>query len=299
MAREGEEPMTPAQLQDYLNISYRARRWRDRFMRLVLLSAAILALTPLFSVLLYVISKGLPGLDLSFFTQIPKPVGEPGGGMANALIGTCTLVGIASVVGIPWCVAAGVYLSEYGRSRIASVVRFATDMLGSVPSIVIGLFMYAFLVVPMGGFSAIAGGVALGVIMIPTVARSTEEMLKLVPTHIREAGLALGLPRWKVILRIVLRGCVSAITTGVMLAIARVAGETAPLLFTALNNRYWAQGLTEPIASLPVQIYSYAISPFEQWHTQAWAGALLLVLLVFAMNIGARVFFRGDAIGRE
>ncbi len=290
--------MKSAHLQSYLSLSYTKRRWFDRFMQLVLFAAAVLALTPLFSVLAYVISKGMPGLNLDFFTQIPKPVGESGGGMANALVGTCTLVAIASAIGVPWGVAAGVYLSEYGQSRIASLVRFGTDMLASVPSIVVGLFVYALLVVPMGGFSALAGGVALGILMIPTIARSTEEMLRLVPTHIREAGLALGLPRWKVILRIVLRGCVSSISTGVILAIARVAGETAPLLFTALNNRFWHQGLDQPIASLPVQIYSYAISPFSEWHTQAWAGALVLVLLVFVVNIGTRVFFR-RAVGRE
>lgn len=291
--------MNSAQLQTYLVESQARRRWNDRAMQLVLLLATLVALTPLFSVLIYVMSRGIPGLNFSFFTQIPKPVGETGGGMANALVGTCTLVGLASLVGIPWGVAAGVYLSEYGRTRLAGVIRFATDMLASVPSIVIGLFVYALLVIPMGGFSSVAGGVALGVIMIPTIARSTEEMLRLVPTHIREAGLALGLPRWKVILRIVLRGCVSAITTGVMLAIARVAGETAPLLFTALNNRFWATGLDQPIASLPVQIYSYAISPFEEWHTQAWAGALVLVLLVFVLNMAARLYFGSDASGRE
>ncbi|MBY0369903.1 phosphate ABC transporter permease PstA [bacterium] len=268
-------------------------------MRLVLFLCAVAALVPLFSVLGYVLFRGVPGLNLDFFTQIPRPVGEAGGGMANSLVGTCILVATASLLGIPWGIAAGVYLSEYGRTKTAHVVRFATDILASVPSIVIGLFIYALFVVPMGGFSALAGGMALGVLMIPTVARSTEEMLRLVPTHIREAGLALGLPRWKVILRVVLRGCVSAITTGVMLAIARVAGETAPLLFTALNNRFWSDSLTQPIASLPVQIYSYAIAPFEEWHTQAWAGALVLVLLVFVINIGSRVFFRGDAIGRE
>lgn len=291
--------MTAAQLQDYLNESYTKRRWNDRFMRVLLFCAALVALAPLFSVLMYVISKGAPGLNWAFFTQLPKPVGEAGGGMANALVGTCILIGIASVIGVPWGVAAGVYLSEYGRSRVASVVRFGTDMLASVPSIVVGLFVAAIMVIPMGGFSALAGGVALGIIMIPTVARSTEEMLRLVPTHIREAGLALGLPRWKVILRIVLRGCVSAITTGVMLAIARVAGETAPLLLTVLNNRFWHQGLDQPIASLPVQIYNYAASPFEEWHAQAWSGALVLVLLVFAMNVSARVFFGGDTAGRE
>jgi phosphate transport system permease protein len=299
LACEAGAEMTAAQLQQYLSEGYAKRRWFDRFMRLLLVSASFIALAPLFSVLLYVFRKGLPGIDVSFFTQLPKPVGETGGGMTNALAGTCTLVSIATFVGVPWGVATGVYLSEYGQSRVAMAVRFATDMLASVPSIVIGLFVYAVIVVPMGGFSAIAGGVALGILMVPTVARSSEEMLRLVPNHIREAGLALGLPRWKVILKIVLRGCVSAISTGVILAIARVAGETAPLLFTALNNQYWSEGLMQPIASLPVQIYTYAISPFADWNTKAWAGALVLVALVFVVNLGTRFFFRSDAMGRE
>lgn len=291
--------MNSALLQTYLNEGYAKRQWLDRCMRALLLVASLLALLPLFSVLLYLFKNGLPGIQISFFTSLPKPVGEVGGGMANALVGTCTLVSIGTLVGVPWGIATGVFLSEYGRSRFASVVRFCTDMLSSVPSIVIGLFVYALVVVPMGGFSAVAGGVALGLLMIPTVARSSEEMLRLVPTHIREAGLALGLPRWKVILRIVLRGCVSSISTGVILAVARVAGETAPLLFTALNNQHWNEGLEQPIASLPVQIYTYAISPFSDWNTQAWAGALVLVSLVFVVNILTRAFFLRDGVGRE
>lgn len=252
-------------------------------------AATLIAVVPLFSVFVYVVTRGVPGLHLTFFTELPKPVGEAGGGMANALLGTATLVGLASLIGIPWGIGAGIYLSEYGRNRKPGhLVRFCIDLLASVPSIVIGLFVYALVVLPMKRFSAIAGGIALAILMVPTVARTTEEILKLVPDHIREAGLALGLPRWKVILRVVLRGSRGAIVTGVMLAVARVSGETAPLLFTAFSNRLWQQGLDQPIASLPVQIYNYAISPFEDWHQQAWAAAFVLVVLVLVVNLAAR-----------
>jgi phosphate transport system permease protein len=289
--------MNTAPLHAYIRGNYRKRKALDYFMRGMLCCAAIAAVVPLFSVLGYVFVKGFPALNAAFFTELPKPVGEEGGGMANALAGTAILVAIGSAIGVTWGLVTGIYLSEYGSGKLGTAVRFSTDMLASVPSIVIGLFVYAVAVKPMGRFSAIAGGIALGVIMIPTVARSAEELLRLVPTHIREAGLALGLPRWKVILRIVLRGCIAAITTGIMLGIARVAGETAPLLFTALNNRFWQNGLDQPIASLPVQIYSYAISPFEDWHRQAWAGALVLVALVFFINISSRLLFRKGSRG--
>lgn len=236
----------------------------------------------------YVIWRGMPHLSLAFFTSLPAPVGESGGGMGNSVLGSGTLIFLASFIGIPWGIASGVYLSEYGLGRLATVVRFSVDMLSSVPSIVIGLFVYVILVRPFGGFSAHAGGAALAILMIPTVCRTTEELLRLVPDHIREAGLALGVPRWKVIVRIVLRGTMGGIITGMVLAVARVAGETAPLLFTALNNQYWQRGLSQPISSLPVQIYTYAIAPFEEWHGQAWAGALVLVLFVFSLNLGTR-----------
>lgn len=290
--------MTPAQLQDYVGSAYARRQRVDRIMRVTLVVSAALALLPLFSVLLFVMWRGVPGLSFAFFSQLPRPVGESGGGMANALLGTCVLVSIASVLGVLWGGAAGIYLSEYGSGKTGSVIRFTVDMLASVPSIVIGLFVYSFLVVPMGGFSAIAGGVALGIIMIPTVARHTEEMLRLVPVHIREAGLALGLPRWKVLLLIVVRGSMNGIVTGVMLSVARVAGETAPLLFTALNNGYWQTSLTGPIASLPVQVYAYAISPFAEWNSQAWSGAAVLVGLVFVVNLLARMFFSDPGMDR-
>jgi phosphate transport system permease protein len=259
----------------------------------MIIAAAALALAALFYVFGYVVYQGLPSLNFSFFVEIPKPVGETGGGMANALVGTAVLVLLASLIGIPWGVFTGVYLSEYGQGKLGSLVRFCTDMMTSVPSIIMGLFVYVLLVLPMKRFSAIAGSVSLAFIMVPIVARTTEELLRLVPVHIREAGLALGLPRWKVILRIVLRG----ITSGVMLAVARVAGETAPLLFTALGNNYWHQGLDQPIASLPVQIYNYAIAPFEDLHRQAWAGALVLVLFVFALNLVTRLVLRPSSSG--
>lgn len=272
-----------------MEAGYRRRKIVNFSMCVLLAAAAALALIPLLSVFQYVLQQGLPALNLSFFTELPKPVGEVGGGMANAFVGTLILIAIASAIGIPWGIGTALYLSEYGdKSRVAHVVRFCVDILASIPSIVIGLFAYTVVVIPMKRFSAYAGGIALGILMVPTVARSAEELLRLVPTHIREAGLALGLPRWKVTLRIVLRGALSGITTGVILAVARVAGETAPLLFTALNNRFWAHSLDQPIASLPVQIYTYAISPYDDWHRQAWAGALVLVALVFFVNLTAR-----------
>lgn len=267
------------------------RKLANAMMLAALYTLAIIAVTPLLAVFVYVLQKGFGGLTWEFFTELPKPVGESGGGMLNAIAGSAVLVGLASLVGIPWGIAAGVYLSEYGRGKLARGLRLTTDLLTSVPSIVVGLFAYAVIVIPMGGFSAYAGGAALAVMMIPVVTKSTEEILKLVPTHIREAGLALGLPRWRVITSIVLRGSVKGLLTGVILSVARIAGETAPLLFTAFNNQFWPQGLRQPTPSLPVQIYTYAISPFEEWHNQAWAGALFLILFVFALNITTRLIF--------
>lgn len=259
---------------------------------------AFIAIAPLLSVFVYVIKQGWPALNWAFFTQMPVPVGESGGGFANAIMGSLILVLLASLVGIPWGILTGVYLAEFGSNRFGSFVRFMIDILASVPSIIVGLFAYALLVKPMHGFSTLAGSGALVVLMIPVVARTTEELLKLVPIHVREAGLALGIPRWRVTLSIVLRGSISGILTGVMLAIARVAGETAPLLFTALSNRFWSTSLTEPIASLPVQIYNYAISPFEEWHRQAWAAALVLVMFVLVLNLVTRLAFHRKGAGR-
>lgn len=276
---------------------YPRRKVKNFLLLTSLYFSATLAVLFLGAIFGYVVLKGLPGIKLSFLTELPKPVGEAGGGMANAFLGSCELVFFASVMGILWGVMVGVYLSEYNRDRMVPYVRFATELLSSVPSIVVGVFVYVILVRPLKTFSTLAGAVALAILMVPTIARTTEEILKMMPILYREAGLALGIPRWKVILSIVVKGSLPGITTGVILAIARAAGETAPLLFTALNNRFWQYSLMEPIASLPVQIYSYAISPFEEWHTQAWAGALVLVGLVFVLNLATRILIskRGRA----
>ena len=224
-------------------------------------------------------------------------VGEAGGGMANSLVGTIILVVLASLFGLPLGIGAGIYLAEYGRGRLATAVRFAADVLTGIPSITIGLFAYAALVVPFRTFSAIAGGVALGVIMLPVVTRTTEEMIRLVPGSLREAALALGAPRWRVILSIVLPTALGGIVTGALLAVARVAGETAPLLFTAFGNQFWSRSLIQPIAALPLQIFAYAISPYDDWHRQAWAGALVLVSLVLCLSVAARVLARRPSSG--
>jgi phosphate transport system permease protein len=269
------------------------RRFINRLMRGLLLVAAIVAVTPIFSVFIYVVQHGYRAMDWNFFTQLPNSVGEAGGGMANAIQGTAILVGIASLIGVPIGICAGLYLSEFGAtSKIASTLRFGIDILASIPSIIVGLFVYAMMVTPMKRGSALAGGVALAILMIPTVARTSESLLKLVPVHIREAGLALGIPRWRVIIFIVLRGSLGAITTGIMLGVARAAGETAPLLLTAFGSQYWQHGLDQPISSLPVQIYTYAISPYENWQRQAWAGSFVLVMFVFVLNIGTRLIIK-------
>ena len=277
------------------------RKWINRFMCMMLGLATLVALYPLISVFLYLFHEGSSALTLEFFAHLPKPVGETGGGMANAFVGTAVLVGLASLVSIPWGIGVGIFLSEYGSTRpnVSAWVRFFIDILASIPSILVGLFVYSVIVIQMKRFSAIAGGIALGILMIPTVARSTEEFLKLVPSHIREAGLALGLPRWKVTLSIIVKGSMGAIATGVVLAIARASGETAPLLFTAFNNRFWNRGLDQPIASLPVQIYTYAISPYEDWHRQAWGGALVLLAFVFLVNLVTRLLLMRSARGTE
>lgn len=265
------------------------RHRRNRIAILILTLLTMIATLPFLSILGYVVSHGYPAFSWSLFTSLPKPVGEPGGGIANALVGSLVMVTLASLVGIPMGTFAGTYLAEFGRGKVATLLRFTCDLLVSVPSIIIGLFAYTLIVIPMKGFSAYAGAFALLMIQVPMVARTTEEILKLVPQHLREAGLALGIPRWKVIVRIVLRGSLSGLTTGVMLALARILGETAPLLFTAFNNRFWAEKLSQPTASLPVLIYTYAISPFDDWHAQAWAAALVLVGFVLLLNISTRL----------
>jgi phosphate transport system permease protein len=269
--------------------AYPRRKVIDLLARGACVVATLVAVVPLFSVLAYVASKGVAGLSFSLFTELPKPVGEAGGGFGNALEGTLLLVGLACGVGIPVGVLAGVYLSEFGSRRFGRSVRFCADVMSGVPSIAVGVFVYTLVVLSMRRFSALAGGIALGILMLPTITRTTEELLKLVPDSLREAGLALGIPKWRVILSVVLRTGAPGIATGIMLAVARAAGETAPLLFTAFNNRFWASGLDKPIASLPVQIFTYAVSPYEEWHQQAWAAALVLITTVLVLNVGARM----------
>lgn len=268
---------------------YRKRKLIDSGTRGACVAFTLLAVVPLVSVLAYVATRGLRGLSLDFFTELPKPVGEAGGGLGNAILGTLVLVGLACAFCVPTGVLAGIYLAEFGNNRFGKTVRFCADVLSGVPSIAVGIFVYTLVVLSMRRFSAFAGGLALGILMLPTLTRTTEEMLQLVPDSLREAGLALGIPKWRVILCVVLRTGASGIATGAMLAIARAAGETAPLLFTAFNNRFWSIRLDKPIGSLPVQIYTYAVSPYEEWHRQAWAAALTLVTLVLVLNVGARL----------
>ena len=275
-----------------MSSSYTRRKVTDIVVRSACVLAALIALVPLVSVLYYVTSRGISGINLEFFTELPKPVGESGGGMANALVGTLKLVFLSCLFGIPPGVLAGVYLAEFGDSRFGKWVRFSADVMSGVPSITVGIFVYSLVVLQTKHFSALAGGVALGVLMLPTVTRTTEELLKLVPESLREAALGLGLPKWRTTLRVMLRTAAPGIATGVMLAVARVAGETAPLLFTAFSNPFWSSGLNEPTASLPVNIYNYAVSPYEEWHRQAWAAALLLLLLVLLLNVSARLLVR-------
>jgi len=251
-------------------------------------SAVLIALLPLALILFFVISQGIFALNLEFFTRMPQPVGEPGGGMANAIVGTLILVGLAALMSVPIGVVSGIYMSEYSGTRMASALRFAADTLNGVPSIVIGVFAYGVAVLPFKQFSALAGGFALGVMMIPIVARTTEELLLLVPGSLREGALALGATRARAVFSVVLPAALPGIVTGVVLALARIAGETAPLLFTAFNNRFFTTRLTQPISSLTVQVFTYAISPYEDWHRQAWAGALVLVLIVLLCSLAAR-----------
>lgn len=272
--------------------NYAYRHFKDRAVRGACVLASVIALVPLFGVLYYLTVRGIGGVNLEFFTELPKPVGESGGGMANAIVGTIELVGLACLFGIPPGVLAGVYLSEFGDSKFGKVARFSADVMSGVPSITIGIFIYALVVLQTKQFSAYAGGLALAVIMLPTVTRTTEELLRLVPESLREAALGLGVPKWRATLRVMLRTALPGVATGIMLAVARVAGETAPLLFTAFNNRFWSEGLNEPTASLPVQIYTYAVSPYEEWHQQAWAAAFVLVVMVLLLNILARVLVR-------
>jgi len=254
--------------------------------------AAFVATLPLLFILAYLLLKGTTSINLDFFTRLPPPPGETGGGMGNAVGGTLVLIGVAALIGLPIGIGSGLYLAEKRESRLATVVRFLADVLNGLPSIVVGIFAWQVLVRPFGHFSALAGGVALGAMMIPLVSRTTEEMIRLVPVALREAALALGYSRWRTSLAIVLRTALPGIVTGALVAIARIAGETAPLLFTALGNQFWSFRLSEPIAALPLQIYVFAISPYDDWHRLAWAGALVLIGVVFVISVAARAATR-------
>lgn len=259
--------------------------------------AALLATLPLVFILALLLKQGASSLNWDFFTAMPKPVGETGGGMANAMAGTVMLIVIASAIGLPVGIGAGLYLAEHRGGKLASIVRFLSDVLNGLPSIVVGIFAWQFLVRPVKHFSALAGGIALGVMMIPLVTRATEEMIRLVPDALREAALALGYPRWRTSLSIVLRTALPGIVTAALVAVARIAGETAPLLFTAFGNQFWSTSVGEPISALPLQIFSYAISPYDEWHQLAWAGALVLLALVLVISLIARFVTRSKFSG--
>ncbi|HEX8502119.1 MAG TPA: phosphate ABC transporter permease PstA [Pyrinomonadaceae bacterium] len=267
------------------------RRTVSALMTTLTAACALLVVGVLLLILGYIAWQGVSSLSLEFLINTPKPVGE-GGGIGNAIVGTLVLLGLASAVGLPVGVAAGVYLSEFGSGWFAGLVRFVADTLTGVPSIVTGVFVYTLVVLPMRQFSALAGGVALGLIMIPIVTRTTEEMLRLVPASLREGALALGAPQWRVTTGVVLPAAASGIATGAMLAVARVSGETAPLLFTAFGSRFFNVYLDQPVASLTVQIFNYAVSPYDEWHAQAWAATLVLMTLILVINISVRVLTR-------
>jgi phosphate transport system permease protein len=273
------------------------RRITDHAMTGVAVLTVILVLVPLFAIFAYLVYRGVGSINWAFLTQTPKPVGEAGGGMANAIVGSAFILALASILGVPVGVGAGIYLAEFGRNRLGDVIRFTADVLNGVPSIVIGIVAYAIVVLSQKHFSALAGGVALAIMMVPTIARTTEEMLLLVPQALREAAYGLGIPRWRTTLSITLRTATSGVITGIMLAFARVAGETAPLLFTAFGNQFWNLRVNQPTAALPLQIFTYAISPYDEWHRQAWAGALVLIILIVTAVAAVRFAVRRGTFG--
>lgn len=272
--------------------SIRRRRVRSNIMVGLMYVAAALAILPLILIVIHLLRMGASSVNFAFFTQMQRPPGDVGGGMANAIVGTLIVIGIASAVGLPVGIGAGLYLAEKRTNALATTVRFLADVLNGLPSIVMGIFAWELLVKPVKHFSALAGGIALGAMMIPMVTRTTEEMVRLVPISLHEAALALGYARWRTALTVVLRTALGGIVTGALVATARIAGETAPLLFTALGNQFWSTSLKAPIAALPLQIFNYAISPYDEWHAQAWAGALVLVGIVFVISLAARVATR-------
>jgi len=268
------------------------RRLKNQVANFAAVAAAVLVLAPLVAIFSYLVYKGIGSINWAFLTHTPAPVGETGGGMANAIVGSGFILAIGSLIGVPLGIGTGIYLSEFGHNRYSTAVRFTADVLNGVPSIVVGIAVYSLVVLRQGHFSAFAGGIALGIMMVPTISRTTEEMLAMVPHSIREAALGLGIPQWRSTLSITLRSAASGVITGVMLAFARVAGETAPLLFTAFGNQYWNLNPSQPTAALPLQIFNYAISPFDEWHKQAWAGALVLIILIVGAVSAVRLAAR-------
>ncbi|MGC8595360.1 MAG: phosphate ABC transporter permease PstA [Candidatus Kryptoniota bacterium] len=273
-------------------ISYWRRKITSAFFTVVFSSSVVVVLLPLGLILGYLVYKGASSVNLNFFLHRPAPVGEAGGGMGNAIVGSFYVVGIASIIGIPVGLLGGIFLGEFPHSKLSTLTRFVADVLNGTPSIVMGVFAYTIIVLPMKSFSAFAGGFALGIMMIPIILRTTDEILQTVPISLREASLALGVPYWRTVLSVVLRSAKSGIVTGILLSVARILGETAPLLFTSFNNAFFSYKLFEPISTLPVQIFNYAISPYEDWHRQAWAGALVLVGVILSVNLIIRIFFR-------
>ena len=265
------------------------RRAMNHGATLFAICAAILVIVPLMAIFIYLLIMGVGSINWAFLTQTPKPVGEAGGGMANAIVGSAVILAIGSLIGIPVGIGCGIYLAEYARGRFGDIVRFTADVLNGVPSIVIGISVYGLIVIRQKHFSGFSGGVALAIMMVPTVARATEEMLLMVPNNVREAALGLGIPKWRTVLSITLRTASAGVITGCMLAFARVAGETAPLLFTAFGNQFWNLNPNQPTAALPLQIYTYAISPFDEWHKQAWAGSLILIIMIVSAVAAVRI----------
>lgn len=275
-----------------LDAAYAGRKLAARVATALSGLAVVIALVPLVAILVYIARRGLGALSFAFFTELPRPVGESGGGMANAIVGTVELIGLASLMGIPIGIAAGLFLAEYRATRLGRIVRFSADVLAGVPSILVGVVVYAIVVVRMKHFSTFAGAGALAVLMLPLVARTTDELARTVPESLREAALALGASRWRIAIHVVLRTAAPGIRAGCMLAVARVSGETAPLLFTAFNNRFWNESFSDPTSSLQVQIFTYTMSPYDDWHAQAWAAALVLVSIVVVLNLAARRMLR-------
>jgi phosphate transport system permease protein len=273
------------------------RRATDHLMTGLAVLTVVVVLAPLVAIFGYLVYRGIGSINWAFVTQTPKPVGESGGGMANAIVGSAIILGIASIIGVPFGVGAGIYLAEFGRNRLGSAIRFTADVLNGVPSIVIGIVAFSIVVLYQKHFSALAGGTALAIMMIPTISRTTEEMLLLVPQALREAAYGLGIPRWRTTLSITLRTATSGVITGIMLAFARVAGETAPLLFTAFGNTFWSLRYDQPMAALPLQIYVYANSPYDDWHRQAWAGSFVLILLIVTAVSAVRYVVRRGTFG--